>query len=279
MSWQIEWQFLEKRLNGFQQSTQAFFLANGSVESDHHGVSSNYLIPNAKNIAKDIESFQKRNSAHLTTEANSFISDFLQRINAKNARYAGWSGAHAMSTLLAVFKAEFSFLISKIDSISKNIVERSFIHLNRSIVADSTIKSKWQAAFKAGEPACESLGAAHLLASGIWAFKAHSSGERTDLILHEPINSDDVARTGSALVLTEWKLVRKESEIISQVEQAVSQNKSYASGSLAGFELSSHRYVIIVSEDYVKLPTDRIENGIAYRNINIAVSPSTPSKR
>src|SRR3989442_569356 len=38
-------------------------------------------------------------------------------------------------------------------------------------------------AFEAGVPACESLGACHLLAHSVWAFKTSAEGERTDLVL------------------------------------------------------------------------------------------------
>jgi hypothetical protein len=79
-------------------------------------------------------------------------------------------------------------------------------------------------------------------------------------------------------VLTEWKVVRKASDLGTQADRAFVQAKLYGIGSLAGFELSSRRYLVIVSEDRLDMPSDRSESGVDYQYKNIAVKPLSPSK-
>jgi hypothetical protein len=170
--------------------------------------------------------------------------------------------------------------LSDIQEIARKITERAFVHLQRSIIADASIKQRWNEAFKSGETACEKLGAAHLLLHGIWAFKAHAKGERTDLILGEPLRDiSQVESTAEALVLTEWKVVRSDSELETKAEEAYIQAKLYGAGSLAGFELAGYRYLVLVSEDRLRsVPPDRPEKEVIYCHINIPVNPKPPSK-
>lgn len=61
--------------------------------------------------------------------------------------------------------------------------------------------------------------------------------------------------------------------------QAKNQAKRYSKGSLSSLELSSVRYLVIVSEKHVKdLPSEINEDNLIYRIVNIAYNPSTPSK-
>ena len=84
---------------------------------------------------------------------------------------------------MSEFKSEFELTVGGSVEHAKSLVERAFIHLQRTIVVDHDIRKKWKSAFNTGEIACERLGAVHLLSHGIWAFKADALGERTDLIL------------------------------------------------------------------------------------------------
>ena len=129
-----------------------------------------------------------------------------------------------------------------------------------------------------GESACDKLGAAHLLLHGIWAFKASAEGERTDLVLGGKLSVDDGVRgSADALVLTEWKMIRDAKELSSKAEQGLQQAKRYSSGILAGFELSSRRFIMLVSKEFVTLPSPTEDKQVIYEYINVAVNPSTPS--
>jgi hypothetical protein len=75
------------------------------------------------------------------------------------------------------------------------------------------------------------------------------------------------------------KLVKDESERDAKIEEAYRQVKNYAVGSLAGFELELHRYLVMVSSDVLEMPGDRQDGAIVYHHKNVAVSPSEPSRR
>jgi hypothetical protein len=158
------------------------------------------------------------------------------------------------------------------------LAERAFIHLNRTIVVDKDYRGKWLEAYKNGEVACERLGAVHLLTHGIWAFKADSIGERTDLIMGEPIDLGQVQASSSTLVLTEWKIAESQKAIDARARQAVSQSERYVVGSLASLELASHRFIVLVSEKNLKVPKDSTIASVTFRYVNIAVNPDPPSK-
>jgi len=181
-------------------------------------------------------------------------------------------------TALAAFQSEFSYVISDTQAMALRITERAFVHLQRSIMVDDGIKEKWKNAFNSGETKCEQLGAIHLLAHGIWAFKAHGEKGRTDLVLNEPLSDLAlVEKTSTALVLTEWKAVKSEDDLDKKSNEAYEQTKLYVTGVLGGIELYNYRYLVMVSEKGMKMPSDISENNITYRYINIPVNPDTPS--
>jgi hypothetical protein len=170
-----------------------------------------------------------------------------------------------------------TFLLSDTQQNMRTLSERAFRHLNWQIAVDDEVRRKWQTAFKKprGEEQCEKLGAVHLLWHGIFAFKIDANRGRTDLVFGEPLGDQEAY--ANALVLTEWKKATK-SDASKQFAQAVQQAKNYAHGPLAGNELHSYRYAIVVTEQEVERPPDEIHDGVTYRHINIAVDPHTPSR-
>jgi hypothetical protein len=91
---------------------------------------------------------------------------------------------------------------------------------------------------------------------------------------------DDFSSRGlEGLVLTEWK-VGDDSNAAARFTEARAQMKLYQQGALAGPELTTVRYAVVVSANDLKIiPPDPIENGILYRHINVVVDPNTPSKQ
>jgi hypothetical protein len=81
------------------------------------------------------------------------------------------------------------------------------------------------------------------------------------------------------LVLTEWKVQGAGQAAATCFEKARTQSKAYASGVLAGTELTRVRYAIVVSDEDLEIPDDVSDGNITYRNINVAVNPRVPSKR
>jgi hypothetical protein len=55
-------------------------------------------------------------------------------------------------------------------------------------------------------------------------------------------------RAADAMVLTEWKMVREKDDPAVRATAAMEQAKQYTRDTLAGFELSSRRYIVLVSE-------------------------------
>jgi|SRR5579863_9587178 len=159
----------------------------------------------------------------------------------------------------------------------KSTAQLAFRHLQQLIVVDGDARAKWLTAFESvGETGCEKLGGVHLLWHGIQAFKAHGDGGRTDLVFSEPLVLEDKSGV-RGLVLTEWKKGDR-SNASRKFSEAKRQAQNYSSGVLGGVELRNYRFLVLVSEKAVSVPSDEVEGGVTFRHINIAVDPDSPSK-
>jgi hypothetical protein len=58
---------------------------------------------------------------------------------------------------------------------------------------------------------------------------------------------------------------------------AFKQAKIYSAEPLAGFEVASPRYLVLVSEKRLEQPLPTLENGVTYQYRIIAVDPDTPA--
>lgn len=294
MSWFTEWSALSNRIKGVVEAGHFYFLTvSGKSGNEYSSVHKQILKPYSEDIYKGIESYLDTYRSSISSAGIECITNFINTLNnhINNEDWGKLRTVQFVITSLASFRSEFGYHLSDIQSISRRLTERAFVHLQRSIVADTSIRDKWKKAFNKRETACEELGSVHLLSHGIWAFKTSATGERTDLILSEPlINPAQIEETDSTLVLTEWKKVgnktgenlsktKLSTELKEQSEAALKQAKLYNSGILAGFELANYRYLILVSEKRLAdLPPDISENNIIYHYINIAVDPKPPSK-
>ena len=181
--------------------------------------------------------------------------------------------------MLAALEGELSYLLRDNEESIRSRSERAFEHLRRSIVVDKYIGDNWRDAFEDGEVACEKLGAVHLLGHGIWAFKVNASGGRTDLVYQEPLADVGlIRRSAEGLVLTEWKRVPDGDDADKWFDDARQQAQRYATGVLAGTELTRYRYAVLVSRHDERLPEDVEVNGTIYRHVNIPVEPKVPSR-
>ncbi|MGD0948560.1 MAG: hypothetical protein ABSA52_14130 [Candidatus Binatia bacterium] len=245
--------------------------------NDYHGVSS-HLIANGQDIMRALQGFHECHGNSLPSEAALRLRAFVEGPAKCSGSFCGIPGTQWIVTILASFRSEFEYLIADRDEVVRSLVDRAFIHLQRSIVADVNVAASWRRAFEEGETRCEKLGAAHLLVHGIWGFKASAKGEQTDLVLGTPLElSLQLRRAAEGLVLTEWKVVRVPTELDAKALQAYEQARRYSGGVLGGFVLSSRRYLVMVSSDVLTMPNPRDEGMITYEFINVAVSPSVPS--
>jgi len=283
MSWHQEWQALSARIKGLLDAGTFFYGALQHSSSDDMGVRKKILLAHAENIFTSLNEYLEKYRSTLPDKALECVESFLTKSDIKKFNFNPDSNmvrSHVQFALtsLSAFQSEYSYIISDTQAVALKITERAFLHLNRSILVDDEIKMKWLKEFKKGETNCEKLGALHLLSHGIWAFKAYAEKGRTDLILNEPLSDiSEVDKTSIALVLTEWKVVKKPSELHDKIKEAHEQTKIYKSGVLGGIELTDYRYLVMVSEKRLSMPPDIKEDKIIYRLVNIAVKPDTPS--
>lgn len=175
---------------------------------------------------------------------------------------------------LVAFSSELAFCLDNQLERVRSASELAFLHLQRLIVVDEDYRKKWQAAQAAHETHCEKLGAVHLMWHGVWAFKVDASGGKTDLVYQEPPQFG-IAPVALGVVLTEWK--RTDDDPQPAFHAAKLQAAGYSGGILAGLELTSHRYLVVVTKKQSIPPADIIEGAVVYRHINIAVEPDSPS--
>lgn len=288
MSWHREWQAIKEAINEFAIICNDYVAALSVRREESYGTVEKIILPMTIDIVNRITALGERYRAQLPLSAFERLNDFtindMPFIVGFSA--AGSASAKLPSTvahigsLIRRFKADFDYLTSDLEGTVVRQTARGFIHLQRSIIADECIRAKWVSAYNKNEEACEKLGAVHLLQHGIWSFKAHSIGERTDLILGEPLRDKNLAEVylvAEGLVLTEWKIASTNNHK-TKFEEALAQAELYSKGSLAPIELKGYRYLVVVTEKQIATPEDSEVDGVIYKYINIAVNPASPSK-
>jgi len=265
---------LSARIAAFLEAAQ-FLLSTGGPRQEFHGA--NELAESGKRIAEHLGRFHVAHGQTIPESAAKALAGW----NALDRNWGGGTAAHVqvqhLAVTLATLRAEMNHLLSSADVIGRSLVARAFQHLQRSIIADEAVRSAWQTAYATGETSCERLGACHLLLHGIWAFKAMTGSERTDLVLGEPLRiTEGVRAAAEVLVLTEWKVL-KNAGLPELCQRARKEAGIYAASVLAGFELASRRYVVIVSRGRQTMPEPEPDGDVTYEYLNVAVDPASPS--
>jgi len=205
--WQDEWKMLSSRIVGLSDSTKIALQGASVVGRDQSGVT-NELIEHADRIVDVLENFSKRHGEVLPREATQCLGQFIEYYRYRLTHATLIAGAAGRVPALMSFRAEFEYFLRDSEAVAISLVDRAFVHLQRSLIVDSYLQAEWAKAFREGELDCEARGAVHLLAHGVWAFKASAEGERTDLVLRSPLTDlPNIRRIAQALVLTEWKIV------------------------------------------------------------------------
>lgn len=284
-SWRTDWKSITDQMAGLFSAAQFYFDSRLIRNTDSGGIGNNILLPHVANLIANLRKFQENHRDSMPKEAADSLRKYLLENWDKFLAFPKTNDPleeiQFRFVSLKSFCTEMDSLLSDIKTYVLRLTERAFIHLQRLIIVDADTKTKWGNAFDAGETSCEKLGAVHLLWHGIWAFKADAKGERTDLIMGEPIDSyriEEIGNSAEALVLTEWKIARAVQDIGKQVEQAKRQAKLYSRGCLAGLELADYRYLVLVTKKYFTPPPHILEDGVEYKVVNLAVDPDVPSK-
>jgi len=279
-TWYDEWESIAARISALDRVANAFVASvQTHQKGDYHGVADSMIIPALQAVHGELTAFAQRHSSTLPRRADERLRYLLEVGFKFHMSPQGLTGTVALAASLALIRIELHPLMQDNDLRHIHIAERAFLHLQRLIVADPEVQTKWRTAFMNGEVACERLGGAHLLHHGIYAIKSNSTGERTDLVLGTRLAVTSNTRRGAdAMALTEWKIVRDPSRLDSKINDARGQAARYAAGSLGGFEISSVRFLVTVSEDVLAERPDEVSGDVTYRHVNIAVAPSTPSR-
>ena len=279
MSWQEEWKNISRRIDGVLSLGDVAFRIF-SIDNAYPDGVSDLIKKQISDIKSNLRSFIDVFGSELSIETSERINQYLncQEINGiSTSNQFSWVSPQIIN--ISAFRSDTEYCLASNSQLILRKTERAFLHLQQCIVADEEFENKWKSVFHSKrEPDLEKLGAAHLLLHGIYAFKAHSEGGRTDLVFNEPLDLSSVQRTSEGLVLTEWKKILKSGDDVNLIaKQAREQSYHYSRSALAGIELSSIRFIILVSEKRKSKPPDFNYDGVIYKHINIAVDPDSPS--
>lgn len=270
MQWFDRWGALSRRISGLVEAAR-LFAGIPEAQALFDNVVGNGLIPEATALQEQLRSF-KACYAELPADAVQAIDAFLdQQLDTSMNR----GKLHGI-TYLVLLQSRLEFAIADTEVFGRSTTELALEHLRRSIIANPTVAAAWRKAFKDGEPACEKLGAAHILGHGIWAFKVSAQGGATDLVFAEPMDEAKANRVARALVLTEWKKATAKNAAAKAAE-AREQASLYTRGVLGGLELKRTRYVVLVTEKEIATPPDDRAGDVTYRHVVVPVNPDTPS--
>ena len=277
MAWVEHWRALSLRIEALLRAGELFTtMLEASGRVDHFNIIGKTFLPELTSLTEELRKFQATNGEGLPVAARKALDDYFAR-NAVGGLNAGQLQALVP---LALLRSQFDYAIRDTEVVGRNLVELAFEHLRRSIVVNPSIAELWATAL-AHETHCEQLGAVHLLAHGIWAFKVNATGGATDLVFAEPLarELDRVQRTANTIVLTEWKVVRESDNLAAKAAEARLQTKAYASGVLGTLELKRTRYIVLVVAKEAEEPPDVIEESLRYRHVVLSVHPTAPSQR
>lgn len=278
MTWLEQWRGLAARIEGLIRAGEFLVSAFKVNSADAHGAVRKSLLPELGMINDEICHLGKTYASELPQQASVALQKYVAQ---------GWGKSFNESAVdihslapLASFRSQFEYLIRDTEVEGRNLTELAFEHLRRQLVVDDDTRKKWQRAFNnKREPACERLGAVHLLSHGIWAFKVVAPGGATDLVFGDPVepHAQIMRRTARALVLTEWKLIKRANEITKKAQEARDQASIYSEGLLGDAELKRTRYIVLVCEDDLTPIEDISVGTVTYRHVLLPTNPKAPS--
>lgn len=280
-AWIGEWALLSARIDALGRAAELAMESLNTASTDNSSVMKNTIALSIVDVTSEMGSFLMKHKPSLPEGATKALERLVQ---ASSIRIGADQPVHYLRVAAAVLAtaSEVNFYLGDPQVAGARLTERAFLHLNRSLVVDGGLRQKWKDSFdNSGETACEKLGAVHLLSHGIFAFKVSGAGAATDIVLSErlaPTNPD--VSLAEYLVLTEWKVIREESDVVSVAAGARSQAADYAAGLLGGVELRVFRYIVLVSEKkIIDLPADvpGTQPGVTFRHINVVIGGETPS--
>lgn len=272
MTWISRWKNISAKITQLQEVSRAYFDSINSFGVDHYGIGGSVIIPAARDLFSEVVEL-KKTYPMMPSEVIARIAK-LEKNFSSHHKFTGIPGVGGAMVHLGIFNSEMNFYLKDNETVIKDKVKLAFLHLQRTLMVDVESKMKWQNAFEEGEGALEKLGATHLLAHGLWAFKSTAENEKQDLVLNTPIRADEVQAVGASLVLTEWKKITLEN-LEEKCQSALALAKKYGEDHLIGSELKREKYLILVSEKHFDMPANVIENDVRYVYMNLSIGPKS----
>lgn len=280
-NWENEWAAISQDLSAFQEVAQVYLNLYAQWPKKDQYSQKDSIIAQAKRLYDRVRTFSQVNEGFLPATTKQWLDRFVKELDSKEVftHPATTPLVEDVYFPLTIVKAEVDKFLPREQMAIRSISERAFLHLARLLAVSEPVRMIWKQAFACGEPALERLGAIHLLSHGIWAFKADTIRARTDLILADKgIDLHEVERTGTSLVLTEWKRAEPERTMGEARTQALAQTKIYRWGPLAGYELSKRAFLVLVSmRSSQHAQAEFEEEGVVYRCIHLEIEPDAPS--
>ncbi|VEB35406.1 Uncharacterised protein [Legionella sainthelensi] len=270
-----QWETLSTKLAGLINAVTLFYQI---PQKDHLGTAKLLKEEIKANIELIIKFQESANTPQLSELIDSFSNEIRASLNDTIRGELLDQQNIKVIIQLTLLKNNIDYFLKDSQRYIRKTVEVAFQHLQRSLIADQSLREVWKKDKK--EIHFEKLGSTHLLLHKIWAFKIDTAGERTDLVLSEKVDKENpLYDCVDGLVLTEWKYVKDHKQMDVLIEQAKNQTKLYKGGTLSSIELSNYYYLVMVSEDLIFSTPWTIEEeaGIIFRIVNVAFSPSTPS--
>lgn len=278
MNWIERWSAISARADGLIEAAELLARLY-SIQQANTGMVRQIMLELIR-IQGELRSLLKQCKSDLPEFAAAALEEYCSDQLNSDAGSSGDAVELQPIVKLKLFCARFSYLVRDSEIEARNATELAFEHLQRLIAVDEQVREKWVNAFGQGEVSCERLGAVHLLAHGIWAFKAKGERAETDLVYGdtELPSRPTVRRIARAMVATEWKIVRGGSQPDNRAREARLESKEYAADVLGDLELKRTRYIVLVSNRQLRSLPDVYEDGICYRHILLAVDPEIPSR-
>ncbi len=277
-----DWNLISEKIKSLLNSSAFFYNISNMGKNDPYGISKD-IADNAINTYDSVIKFDNDYKKSFSEESQKILSNFFyltqEIVESLSKDSKNPNMVLKILLNLSLLENEMTYHLKDSQEFIIKTVEIAFNHLQRLLVADKNVREVWVK--EKNELAFEKLGGAHLLLHKIWGFKIDTAGERSDLVLAGKIDENDpLYRSVDGLVLTEWKVVRKENEKDDRIEKAIKQCQRYSKGSLSAIELARYRYIVLVSEKHLDIEKDSRgdSDGIIYRIVNIAYNPDPPSK-
>ena len=129
-----EWKRIAARIRGLNSATTALWEGLRVFDrGDEHGLTDKWLIPSAKGLISEIEAFRDSHKTDLAAAAFEALTECLDRLQSFTKRRIPHLLTITLVAGLLALESEVSFH-DHFDASVRPLVERAFLHLQRSLV-------------------------------------------------------------------------------------------------------------------------------------------------